>query len=71
MASIEPKTVRHAVSITDDPYEAATGANAIVICTEWEEFKVGLTAEIQPKFRNGLFKIVYLCRNWTTSAFST
>lgn len=32
--------VQRAVSIKYDAYEAVTGAHAIVICTEWDEFEV-------------------------------
>ena len=35
-------TVDKLVTITTDPYEAAKGAHAIVICTEWDEFKVSV-----------------------------
>ena len=28
-----------AASLAPGPYEAARGANAVVVCTEWEEFK--------------------------------
>lgn len=30
------------VTIHSDPYEAATGTHALVICTEWDEFIVRL-----------------------------
>ena len=33
-------SVSHLVSIVNDPYEAAQDAHALVICTEWDEFKV-------------------------------
>ena len=29
-----------AVSIHEDPYEAAQGTHALVICTEWDQFLV-------------------------------
>ena len=32
--------VQELVTLTKDPYEAARSAHAIVICTEWDEFKV-------------------------------
>ncbi|KAK2181016.1 hypothetical protein NP493_415g01005 [Ridgeia piscesae] len=35
----DKETVDKLVTITTDPYEAAKGAHAIVICTEWDEFK--------------------------------
>lgn len=35
-----PELVQRAVSIKHDAYEAVTGAHAIVICTEWDEFEV-------------------------------
>ena len=30
------------VSICNDPYQAADQAHAVVVCTEWDEFKVCL-----------------------------
>lgn len=33
-----PERVDKLVSIHDDPYAAADGAHAIVVCTEWDEF---------------------------------
>jgi UDPglucose 6-dehydrogenase len=38
MVSVDPERVRELVKIYDDPYSAAAGAHAIVICTEWDEF---------------------------------
>lgn len=32
--------VRKHVHIATEPYEAAKGAHAIVVCTEWDEFTV-------------------------------
>ena len=32
--------VKNLVTICSDPYEAAAGAYAIVVLTEWDEFKV-------------------------------
>ena len=36
-------TVHKLVTISTDPYEAARNAHAIVICTEWDEFKVSVS----------------------------
>ena len=36
-------TVNKLVTISTDPYEAAKNAHAIVICTEWDEFKVSVS----------------------------
>lgn len=33
-------TVSRLVTISKDPYEACDGAHAVVICTEWDMFKV-------------------------------
>lgn len=41
--SDSPESVRRVVSILDDPYEAVTGAHAIVVCTEWDKFSVSGT----------------------------
>jgi len=30
------------VTIHDDPYEAAKGTHALVICTDWDEFNVNI-----------------------------
>lgn len=35
----EMEKVKKQVSIAADPYEAADGADAIVICTEWNDFR--------------------------------
>jgi len=37
--SDDSSRVDHLVTICDDAYAAAKGAHAIVICTEWDEFK--------------------------------
>ncbi|KAK2169794.1 hypothetical protein LSH36_7g19007 [Paralvinella palmiformis] len=37
--SDNPTRVQELVTLTKDPYEAARSAHAIVICTEWDEFK--------------------------------
>ena len=34
--------VEHLITIVNDPYEAVEGAHALVVCTEWDEFKVRL-----------------------------
>ena len=33
-------SVERLVTIVNDPYEAVEGAHALVVCTEWDEFKV-------------------------------
>lgn len=30
------------IHIVSDPYEAANGSHALVVCTEWDEFRVRL-----------------------------
>lgn len=35
-------TVSRLVTISKDPYEACDGAHALVICTEWDMFKVNV-----------------------------
>ncbi|KAK3099367.1 hypothetical protein FSP39_003350 [Pinctada imbricata] len=37
--SEDPNKVRDLVTICDDPYQAALGTHALVVCTEWDEFK--------------------------------
>ncbi|XP_077988764.1 UDP-glucose 6-dehydrogenase-like [Glandiceps talaboti] len=37
--SEDPERVERLVTIASDPYEALYAAHALVICTEWEEFK--------------------------------
>nr|XP_054756670.1 UDP-glucose 6-dehydrogenase-like [Lytechinus pictus] len=37
--SADPERVEKLVTICSDPYEAVKGAHALVICTEWDEFK--------------------------------
>ena len=41
VSSLEPQRVKELVTIYTDPYEAAFGAHAIVVLTEWDAFKVG------------------------------
>lgn len=36
----EPEVIRKTVHIYDNAYEAAKGAHALVVCTEWDEFMV-------------------------------
>lgn len=36
----DPDRVRELIKIHNDPYDAATGAHAVVICTEWDQFNV-------------------------------
>lgn len=35
--------VSELVTVTSDPYEACQSAHALVICTEWDMFKVPVT----------------------------
>lgn len=35
----EPERVKSAISIYKDPYTATQGTHAIILCTEWDEFK--------------------------------
>ena len=37
-------TVDRLVTISHDPYTATSDSHAIVVCTEWDEFKVSLIA---------------------------
>ena len=30
------------ITIADDPYKAVESAHALVVCTEWDEFKVSI-----------------------------
>ncbi len=34
----DPKRVKQLVTVHGDAYEAAKGAHALVVCTEWDEF---------------------------------
>jgi UDPglucose 6-dehydrogenase len=36
--SKDPSRVSKLVTVTSDPYEACSGAHAVVVCTEWDEF---------------------------------
>jgi UDPglucose 6-dehydrogenase len=36
----EPERVRESVTIHSDAYSATAGTHAVIICTEWDEFKV-------------------------------
>lgn len=36
----DPERVKKLINIFDDPYEAVKDAHAIVVLTEWDEFKV-------------------------------
>lgn len=40
MVTDDPDRVKSLINIHSDPYDAASGAHAIVICTEWDEFNV-------------------------------
>ena len=35
----EPARVKKLVTVETDPYDAAEGSHALVVCTEWDEFK--------------------------------
>lgn len=39
-------TVSRLVTISKDPYEACDGAHALVICTEWDMFKVNVIIDL-------------------------
>ncbi|XP_070542026.1 UDP-glucose 6-dehydrogenase-like [Ptychodera flava] len=39
IVSEDPERVERLVTIATDPYEALSGAHALVVCTEWDEFK--------------------------------
>ena len=40
MVSDQPEKILTQIEIYDDPYSAASGSHALVICTEWDEFIV-------------------------------
>lgn len=40
----EPENIKKSITIHSDPYEATSGTHAIVLCTEWDEFKVRLAS---------------------------
>lgn len=42
----DEEEVDRLVTISHDPYEATSGAHAIVVCTEWDEFKVSSKHEM-------------------------
>ncbi len=35
-------SVRRLVTVVDDPYKALDNSHALVICTEWDQFKVSM-----------------------------
>ena len=35
----DPARVKNLVTVGTDPYDAAEGSHALVVCTEWDEFK--------------------------------
>ena len=47
----EPERVKSLLRIYNDPYEAAKETHAIVILTEWDEFKVSIIRLLYPSFR--------------------
>lgn len=51
-----PESIRKAVKVFQDPYEAAKGTHAVVICTEWDEF---ITLDFQ-KIYDFMAKPAYL-----------
>lgn len=46
---------RPALRVADDPYEAAAGADAVVLVTEWPEFGLLDFAELRRRMRGDLF----------------
>ena len=38
-STVSEEVIRSNVTVTDDPYEATSGAHAIAVVTEWDEFK--------------------------------
>eukprot|EP00274_Cyanoptyche_gloeocystis_P007419 CAMPEP_0196655024 /NCGR_PEP_ID=MMETSP1086-20130531/4778_1 /TAXON_ID=77921 /ORGANISM="Cyanoptyche gloeocystis , Strain SAG4.97" /LENGTH=452 /DNA_ID=CAMNT_0041987115 /DNA_START=168 /DNA_END=1526 /DNA_ORIENTATION=- len=38
-ANLKNLNIRNNVKVVSDPYEACEGAHAVIICTEWDEFK--------------------------------
>lgn len=50
--------VKRLVKICRDPYSAAKNSHAIVICTEWDEFKVSIIANSQ--FRSIFCQIFFI-----------
>ena len=40
--SLTLDSVKKKVTLVHDPYEACVNSHAIVICTEWDEFKVNI-----------------------------
>ncbi|RDD42390.1 UDP-glucose 6-dehydrogenase [Trichoplax sp. H2] len=56
VSSQDPQRVDRLVSVINDPYDAAKDAHAIVICTEWDEFK----ALDYEKIYNSMYKPAYI-----------
>ncbi|GLH10562.1 UDP-glucose 6-dehydrogenase [Gryllus bimaculatus] len=52
----EPERVKSAITIHKDPYAATQGTHAIVLCTEWDEFK---TLDYR-KIYEGMVKPAYI-----------
>lgn len=57
-----PEYVRQAVKIQPNPYSAVIGTHAIVVCTEWDEFEVGL-------FTVYLFRRIYFVHHFILFTF--
>jgi UDPglucose 6-dehydrogenase len=43
------------VGVTDDPYEAAAGADAVVLVTDWPELRALDLAELRSRMRGDVF----------------
>ena len=68
--------VSELVTITSDPYEACQSAHALVICTEWDMFKVIVThsfyfiaACVMSRWKL-IIHIISTHRNWTMKRFT-
>lgn len=55
--------VSELVTVTSDPYEACQSAHALVICTEWDMFKVTITFYYFIIIVS-INKMLYICRIW-------
>lgn len=49
--------VKKRVTVVTDPYEAAKDSHAIIVCTEWDEFKVRekMQKRIKTEFNRDIF----------------
>jgi len=61
---------RH-VTISHDPYDATQGAHAIVVCTEWDEFKVRFLTDVilPPAECLKIHKFSYISNYFVTAAY--